>query len=131
MIESWEEFKTFVKENKKEIAITLACGIGIGLGAGYAIASYRGNHQMAGYEPNPETWPDRPDNVVPMVPVPEAPTAINCNDGEGSNLIDVREHVRNLPESWSPSPAKIAEAESRGISLAEHQTIVDGYQRSA
>ena len=44
-------------------------------------------------------------------------------------IIDVREHLRNLPQGHHPSVWKIAEAAESGIELAENQTIVSAHPR--
>lgn len=38
--------------------------------------------------------------------------------------------IRNLPEGWSPSAAKIEEAQSLGIILEPNQTIVDPFYKN-
>lgn len=133
MAKFWEDFKAFVKEHKTEIgiAVTAICAFG----AGYALASSRDDGVVGGCEPDFAADIDWPDNVVPIdidsAPEAEALGTVACDDGADTTLIEVRGHVRNLPESWSPSAGKLAEAEARGIQLEEHQTIVDSYQRSA
>ncbi len=39
----------------------------------------------------------------------------------------VRGGIRNLPPTWNASPEKRRIAEMRGISLSEHQTLVDNF----
>lgn len=43
--------------------------------------------------------------------------------------IDVREHIRNLPEGWKPSINKIELAEKMGHCLEENQTLVNAYTK--
>ena len=46
-----------------------------------------------------------------------------------TKIIDVREHLRNLPQGHHPSASKLAEAVKNGIELAENQTIVSAHPR--
>ena len=43
--------------------------------------------------------------------------------------VQVAGHIRNLPSGWKPSADKIAQAKQIGVSLAEHQTIVNPYSK--
>ncbi len=68
--------------------------------------------------------PSRQLNVVtevPTVPAVESEPILR--------IIDVREHLRNLPQGHHPSVWKIAEAAESGIELAENQTIVSAHPR--
>lgn len=47
------------------------------------------------------------------------------------NIINVREHVRNLPEGRHPSINKVELAEKYGYSLEKHQTLVKAHTRLA
>lgn len=44
-------------------------------------------------------------------------------------IVDVREHLRNLPEGYHPSIKKMLEAEESGVKLSEHQTLVSAHSR--
>lgn len=68
--------------------------------------------------------PSRPLNVVT-----EVPTAPAVESEPILRIIDVREHLRNLPQGHHPSVWKIAEAAESGIELAENQTIVSAHPR--
>ena len=68
--------------------------------------------------------PSRPRNVVT-----EVPTAPAVESEPILRIIDVREHLRNLPQGHHPSVWKIAEAAESGIELAENQTIVSAHPR--
>lgn len=46
------------------------------------------------------------------------------------NIINVREHIRNLPEGWNPSINKVELAAKFGYSLEEHQTLVNAYAKT-
>ena len=72
----------------------------------------------------PKIKPSRPLNVVTEVTA--APVAENT---PVLKIIDVREHLRNLPQGHHPSVWKIAEAAESGIELAENQTIVSAHPR--
>ena len=68
--------------------------------------------------------PSRPLNVVT-----EVPTAPAVESEPILRIIDVREHLRNLPQGHHPSVWKIAEAAESGIQLADNQTIVSAHPR--
>ena len=44
-------------------------------------------------------------------------------------IIDVREHLRNLPNGYHPSAQKVAKAVELGIELDANQTIVSAHPR--
>lgn len=44
-------------------------------------------------------------------------------------IIDVREHLRNLPQGHHPSTNKLTEAARGGIKLSENQTLVSAHLR--
>lgn len=46
-------------------------------------------------------------------------------------VIDVREHIRNLPKGWHPSTSKVELAAKYGYSLEEHQTWVNAHTKVA
>ena len=68
--------------------------------------------------------PSRTINVVT-----EVPTVPAVESEPIWRIIDVREHLRNLPQGHHPSVWKIAEAAESGIELAENQTIVSAHPR--
>lgn len=68
--------------------------------------------------------PSRSLNVVT-----EVPTIPTVESEPILRIIDVREHLRNLPRGHHPSVLKIAEAAESGIELAENQTIVSAHPR--
>lgn len=47
------------------------------------------------------------------------------------NIMNVREHIRNLPEGWKPSISKVELAAKYGYSLGEHQTLVNAYTKAS
>lgn len=70
------------------------------------------------------TTPALPLNAtteVPTIPVVESEPILK--------IVDVREHLRNLPLGHHPSSSKLAEAAEIGIELAENQTIVSAHPR--
>lgn len=48
-----------------------------------------------------------------------------------NNTINVREHIRNLPEGWNPSINKVELASKYGYSLERHQTWVNAYTKAS
>lgn len=57
--------------------------------------------------------------------VKESPTLLLSNDSRVP--LEVRRHIRTLPEGWKASPEKIASALKYNIILTERQTWVDSY----
>lgn len=47
------------------------------------------------------------------------------------NTINVREHIRNLPEGWNPSLNKVELASKYGYSLEGNQTWVNAYTKAS
>ena len=47
------------------------------------------------------------------------------------NIINVREHIRNLPEGWNPSISKVELAAKYGYSMEGHQTWVNAYTKAS
>lgn len=60
---------------------------------------------------------------VPPSPIPDASEVISRSE------LVIQEHLRTLPEGWHPSPEKVAEAQTKGITLLENQTLVDTYRK--
>lgn len=46
-----------------------------------------------------------------------------------SKIVDIREHLRNLPQGHHPSALKITEAAESGITLNSNQTLVSPHSR--
>lgn len=67
------------------------------------------------------------DSMVPPVggAIEKASNKIPSN----VRVIDVRKHIRNLPEGWKASPQKVDLAMKSGIVLGLHQTLVDDYSK--
>lgn len=63
--------------------------------------------------------------TLSVEPCHEEEKAIEIFDS--SKEVFVREHKRNLPETWNASPQKIEYAKEHGIQLEEHQTVVVDY----
>jgi len=47
------------------------------------------------------------------------------------NIINVREHIRNLPEGCNPSISKVELAAKYGYSMEGHQTLVNAYTKAS
>lgn len=58
-------------------------------------------------------------------PLEESSTLLLSNDSHVP--LEVRRHIRTLPEGWKASPEKIASALEYNIILTERQTWVDSY----
>ena len=72
---------------------------------------------------------------------PETVDSVNCEVDEynseddnkvvnNGNPYDVSSHIRHLGENRYPSILKRQEAEAKGITLGEHDTIVNQYQKN-
>lgn len=61
-----------------------------------------------------------PLNIASDVPI---------TDTHMTKIIDVREHLRNLPQGHHPSVWKITEATESGIILNDNQTLVSTHSR--
>lgn len=65
--------------------------------------------------------PSQVVSAVPVVPV--------VTEEPIMKIIDVREHLRTLPEGHHPSAWKVAKAAESGIELAANQTLVSAHPR--
>ena len=70
-------------------------------------------------------------SIKPIKTVCSCKEFINVSDLEEKALksINVREHLRNLPNGHHPSLQKITEATTLGLDLLENQTIVSAHVR--
>lgn len=68
---------------------------------------------------------------VPLANLREVPSAIEpaIIPVTEPKTVQVAGHIRNLPSGWKPSADKITQAKQIGVSLAEHQTIVNPYSK--
>jgi hypothetical protein len=57
--------------------------------------------------------------------------SIETKNNVSPNTINVREHIRNLPDGWNPSINKVELASKYGYSLEGHQTWVNAYTKAS
>jgi hypothetical protein len=69
------------------------------------------------------------NNACPLIP--ESVSKSVTSDLPIGNIMNVREHIRNLPEGWNPSISKVELAAKYGYSLEEHQTWVNAYTKAS
>ena len=115
------KIKTWVKTHKKELLI-----------AGGVIVTAVGtvlliDNMDAVKELVPEMQ-KKASSRVPVVTIQNKTTDL-VKTQPITKIIDVREHLRNLPQGHHPSAGKIAEAVKSGIELTENQTIVSAHLR--
>ncbi len=65
--------------------------------------------------------------VTPIAGPIEKSIASNSSNG---NIINVKEHIRNLPKNRNPSQSKIELAAKYGYSLEPKQTLVNAYTKT-
>lgn len=70
-----------------------------------------------------ETW----NNSVPLIS--DSALKNNIDSLPVGNIINVKEHIRNLPEGWNPSISKVELAEKNGYRLERHQTWVNAHTK--
>ncbi len=130
MNENTEKKKTFfdfVKEHKKEIAI--AVGVVVVLGVSVVILKNRPATNALNIQEVVADGLKTPSDVIPVTSkVVEACHAMNP---PSIKTINVNKHLRNLPDGWKASQSKIDFAARNGISLGDHQTLVDAYAKTA
>lgn len=71
---------------------------------------------------------DSTQRLLKTTPVNNPVTKSIMNNGQP---FIVHQFTRNLPNGQHPSPHKIAQAAALGISIGEHQTIVDSHIKNA
>lgn len=69
------------------------------------------------------------NNTVPLISE-TASKSVTSNLPVG-NIINVKDHIRNLPEGWNPSIGKAELAAKYGYSLEGHQTWVNAYTKAS
>ena len=115
------KFTAWVKAHKTELIIASGAVLTT-VGAILLVDNWESVKGL--FQAEAKITPSRPFNVVPEVPnVPAVESEPILR------IIDVREHLRNLPQGHHPSVWKIAEATESGIELAENQTIVSAHPR--
>ena len=71
---------------------------------------------------------------IPMDVLPVSPEVVEACTAEvlpSCRTINVREHLRNLPGGWNASQSKVNLAAQYGVTLGEHQTLVNSYTKVA
>jgi hypothetical protein len=111
-----ENFFEKLKEYKKEIAI-----VAVTVFSKIMLVAINKATLQKG-----RTEKENPKNVITKFSDVEKSVTSNLS---GNNVINVREHVRNLPKGSNPSVNKLELAEKYGYSLEEHQTWVNAYKR--
>ena len=143
MINKNEE--TRYKEAKKQVAIEVA-KITAGIGVCFLLYKFRKPLEQKLIEPllkgqnlslpirqaqqNPKNLPE----IIPEKALTEVITSIQPTPSaaigkpllNGGKPFSVKGGIRNLPPTWNASPEKKRLAESWGIPLRDHQTVVNG-----
>ena len=116
-----------VKEHKKEIAISAVIVIATVLvvkNKGAFQSSIKSVRMEEALTSSLET----PDNVGSLISE-SISTSVSSNFPIDN--INVRGHVRNLPEGWKPSSSRVELAAEYGYSLGENQTFVSPHKKVA
>lgn len=115
------KFTTWVKSHKTEIAI-----------AGGIILTTVGAVLLVN---NWESVKGLVSKEIKELPAPalnveiEKPSIPQINKEPVLKIVDVRDHLRNLPSGHHPSLSKLAEAAEIGIELGDNQTYVSAHPR--
>lgn len=116
-----------VKEHKKEIAISAVIVIATVLvvkNKGAFQSSIKSSHMEEALTSSLETQ----DNVGSLISE-SISTSVSSNFPIDN--INVRGHVRTLPEGWKPSSSRVELAAKYGYSLGENQTFVSPHTKVA
>ena len=116
-----------VKEHKKEIAISAVIVIATVLvvkNKGAFQSSIKSSRIQEALTSSLENQ----DNVGPLISE-SISTSVSSNFPIDN--INVRGHVRNLPEGWKPSSSRVELAAEYGYSLGENQTFVSPHTKVA
>ena len=116
-----------VKEHKKEIAISAVIVIATVLvvkNKGAFQSSIKSSRIQEALTSSLENQ----DNVGPLISE-SISTSVSSNFPIDN--INVRGHVRNLPEGWKPSSSRVELAAEYGYSLGENQTFVSPHTNVA
>ena len=116
-----------VKEHKKEIAISAVIVI-----ATVLVVKNKGAFQSSiksvRIQEALTSSLENQDNVGPLISE-SISTSVSSNFPIDN--INVRGHVRNLPEGWKPSSSRVELAAEYGYSLGENQTFVSPHTKVA
>jgi hypothetical protein len=126
-IEKKKTFFGFVKEHKKVIAIgtVTACAVIVGV---VIFKNRTATNALNIQEIVAKGLKTQGDAISIGSEVVEVCHASNLPNNK---LINVKEHLRNLPDGWKASQIKIDLAARYGFSLRDHQTWVNSYAKTA
>lgn len=120
-----KSFLKFINEHKKEITFgaVAVCAIV----AGVVICRNRVTINNLEIEDVIENEIKTHRDLIPVA----SEVAVKSISGNlpSGKIINVNEHLRNLPDSWNPSQNKVALAALHGYTLEEHQTWVNSYAK--
>ena len=116
-----------VKEHKKEIAISAVIVIATVLVVKNK-GAFQSSIKSARMEEALISSLETPDNVGSLISE-SISTSVSSNFPIDN--INVRGHVRNLPEGWKPSSGRGELAAEYGYSLGENQTFVSPHKKVA
>ena len=116
-----------VKEHKKEIAISAVIVIATVLVVKNK-GAFQSSIKSARMEEALISSLETPDNVGSLISE-SISTSVSSNFPIDN--INVRGHVRNLPEGWKPSSSRVELAAEYGYSLGENQTFVSPHTKVA
>lgn len=114
------------KENKWEIAI----GAGLVISVVAVGLVYKNKTALKSAIQSSRIEEVLPNSLeIRNVSVPLISDAASKNVVDNLPVINVKEHIRNLPEGWRPSINKVELAAKNGYLLKRHQTWVNHIQR--
>lgn len=119
-------FVDFVKEHKKEIIIGV--GITCGVVAGVLIFKNRTAIETLIKKTTATGLKTSTEFIPVKLEIAEELSVFSLPENK---IINVSEHIRNLPEGWKPSQSKIDLAALNDLILEENQTIVSAYVKTA
>ena len=115
------KFTVWVKAHKTELIIAGSAMLTT-VGAILLVENWKSVKGL--FQSETKITPSHPLNLAT-----EVPTVPAVKSDPILRIIDVKGHLRNLPQGHHPSIRKIAEAAESGIELAENQTIVSAHPR--
>ncbi len=130
MEEKTTQKKTFKEKVKKAApwiigtagAVAVVCGIAYLISASDSHVSNIATVKLTKTVPKVE-----PEFILP---VESADTSVKIGSSYISKPFTVREHQRKLPIGHHPSPAKIAEMQSKGYEIYDNITLIDSYRKN-
>lgn len=126
-IEKKKTFFGFVKEHKKVIAIgaVTACAVVVG------VVIFKNRTATSALNIEEVVAKGLKTHGVAISVGSRGVEACHASNLSSNKLINVNEHLRNLPDGWRASQSKIDLAAQYGFSLGEHQTWVNSYAKTA